>query len=173
MKRKQIAKVSKRPQGSRSTGSKPAQVPGSCANNADGAAGVRAWIVGVKLEHRSLVNRIDALIGEVIPDIRRAIKWRKPSQPLGVPFYGLPGQGWIAAMWSFKDRVGLGFIAGTLLDPEPPVTSMAGPWNRGASMKARRIDIHDESEFDEAQIRSWLEQVRDLPGWGDVSAELE
>ena len=76
-------------------------------------------------------------------------------------------------MWSFKDRVGVGFIAGTRLHPEPPVTSMAGSWNRGTSVKARRIDIHDESEFEEAQLRSWLEQARNLPGWGEGSVELE
>ena len=90
-----------------------------------------------------------------------------------MPFYGLPDQGWIVAMWSFKDCVGVGFIAGTLLDPEPPVAKMAGPWNRGSKVKARRIDIHDESEFDESQLRSWLEQARELPGWGKGSAELD
>jgi hypothetical protein len=141
-------------------------------NQTDGAAGVRAWIDGVKPEHRLLAKRVDALIAKTIPGVRRAIKWRKPSQPLGVPFYGLPDQGWIVAMWSFKDSLGVGFIAGTLLDPEPPVAKMAGPWNRGSTAKARRIDIHDESEFDESQLRSWLEQARELPGWGKGSEEL-
>jgi hypothetical protein len=142
-------------------------------NQEDSVAGVQAWLNGVKPEHRSIVKRIDTLIGELIPDVRQAIKWRKASQPLGVPFYGIPDQGWIVAMWSFKDRVGVGFIAGTLLDPEPPVTSMAGPWNRGTTVKGRRIDIHDESEFDEAQLRSWISQARDLPGWAKHSPELE
>jgi hypothetical protein len=64
------------------------------------------------------------------------------AQPLGVPFYGLPDQGWIVAMWSFKNSLGVGFIAGTLLDPEPPVAKMAGPWNRGSTAKtSRRTDI--------------------------------
>jgi hypothetical protein len=142
-------------------------------NHAAGSPGVQAWIDGVKPEHRSLVKRIDALIAKTIPGVRRAIKWRKPSQPLGVPFYGLPGHGWIVAMWSFKDRVGVGFFAGTLLHPAPPVTRMAGPWNRGSTVKARRIDIQDEAEFDEAQLHSWLEQARELPGWGKGGAELE
>ena len=80
---------------------------------ADGAAGVRAWIEGVKPEHRAIVERMDAIIEEVIPKVHRGIKWRKASQPLGIPFYGTQEQGWIVAMWSFKDRVGIGFIAGT------------------------------------------------------------
>jgi hypothetical protein len=142
------------------------------ANDDDGAASVRAWIAGVKQEHKSLVKRIDDLITEHIPGVRRTIKWRKPSQPLGVPFYGLPDQGWIVAMWSFKESVGVGFFAGTLLHPEPPVAKMAGPWNKG-TVKARRIDIHDESELDEALLRSWVVQARELPGWGRVTAELD
>ena len=58
-------------------------------NQINGAAGIRAWIDGVKPEHRLLAKRLDALIAKTIPGVRRAIKWRKPSQPLGVPFYGL------------------------------------------------------------------------------------
>ena len=77
-------------------------------NNQHGAAGLQAWIDGVKPEHQSLVKRIDALISEMIPNVRRTIKWRKPLQPLGVPYYGVPSQGWIVAMMSFKDRVGVG-----------------------------------------------------------------
>ena len=138
----------------------------------NGDAGVQAWLDGVKPEHQGLVKRVDALIREMIPEVRCTIKWRKPSQPLGVPFYGTPGKGWVVAMWSFKDRVGVGFIAGTLLDPEPPVTSMSGPWNRGADYKARRIDIHNENDLDEKQMRRWLKQVKKLPGWSSKSPEL-
>ena len=133
----------------------------------DGEKSVQVWIGGVKPEHSWLAIRIDKLIREVIPNIQSTTKWHKPSQPLGIPFYGIPDKGWIFAMWSFKDKFGIGFISGTLLNPEPPVTSMAGPWNRG-DVKARRIDIFNESELDEKQIRSWLEQARDLPGWGKI-----
>ena len=138
----------------------------------DGPAGVRAWIAGVKAEHRPLVKRIDALIAEQVPGVKRAVKWRKPSQPLGVPFYGLPEQGWIVAMWSFKDRVAVGFFAGSRLDSQGPLTPLAGPWNKGA-VKARRLDIQDKSELDEALLRSFLAQARRLPGWGKGSAELD
>lgn len=72
------------------------------------------------------------------------------------------------AMWSFKDSVGVGFIAGTLLNPEPPVAKMAGPWNRSTTYKARRIDIYVESDFDERLFRSWLSQAKNLPGWSKI-----
>jgi hypothetical protein len=149
------------------------------ANSLDGnprgcpVAWCRLPKVDVAKQERVIAKRVDALIAKTIPGVRRAIKWRKPSQPLGVPFYGLPDQGWIVAMWSFKDSLGVGFIAGTLLDPEPPVAKMAGTWNRGSMAKARRIDIPNESEFDESQMRSWLEQARELPGWGKGSVELD
>lgn len=139
----------------------------------DGDAGVRAWIDGVKPAHRGMVARIDALIGAVIPKVRRAIKWRKPTQPLGVPVYGLPGKGWMVLMWSFKNHVSVGFVAGTLLEPPPPVDKMASPWSRTLPFRGRRADYPDASAFDEAQLRSWLEQARDLPGWGPGSAELQ
>ncbi|MCA1819716.1 MAG: DUF1801 domain-containing protein [Halobacteriales archaeon] len=136
--------------------------PGS-AGKAEGEAAVKAWIASVKPEHRPLVQRIDALIGKTIPGIQRHTKWRKPSNPLGTPFYGRPGQGWIVALWSFKEYVSVGFFAGASLVPPPPVPSV----------QVRRIDIHDESEYDERQLRSWLEQARDLPGWGKGSQELQ
>ena len=63
-------------------------------------------------------------------------------------------------MWSFKNEFAVGFIAGTLLDPEPPVTKMSGPWNRNSEYKGRRIDIKNESEFEENLIRSWIEQAK-------------
>lgn len=127
---------------------------------------VQAWIDGIKPEHIALVVRIDLLIKELIPDIVWTTKWHKPSQPLGVPFYGLPDKGWMFALWSFKDSIGLGFIAGSLLEPQPPVAKMAGPWNRNTDYKALRIDIPNESGFDEELIRSWIMQAKALPGWG-------
>ena len=133
-----------------------------------GNTSVQAWIDGVKPEHIAIVVRFDALIKEIFPDILYTTKWHKPSQPLGVPFYGLAEKGWMFAMWSFKESVGIGFIAGTLLNPEPPVAKMAGPWNRGTMYKSRRIDITDESGFNEPQLRSWLLQSKDLPGWGKI-----
>lgn len=133
----------------------------------EGEKSIEAWIDGLKPEHLTIAVRMDRLIRELIPNVQCTTKWHKPSQPLGIPFYGLPNKGWMVVLWSFKDKFGIGFIAGTLLNPQPPVTSMAGPWNKG-NVKARRIDLLQESDFDEPLIRSWLEQARDLPGWGKL-----
>lgn len=136
------------------TGAKPAK-------KNDGSADVKAWIANVRPEHRQLVRRIDALIGKTIPGIQRHVKWRKPSQPLGVPFYGRPGQGWLVALWSFKDYVTVGLYARGL-EPTPPDPQVNG----------RALKIHDPDDYDEAQLESWLEQSCDLEGWGKGSPEF-
>ena len=129
---------------------------------------VKAWIDGIKPEHSNMAHRVDSVIKELIPKIQYTTKWHKPSQPLGVPFYGLADKGWMIAMWSFKKEFSVGFIAETLLQPEPPVSKMSGPWNRNTEFKARRIDIKNETEFDEKLIRSWIIQASTLPGWSKI-----
>lgn len=132
------------------------------AKKGDGTADVKTWLAAVKPEHRALAKRIDGLIGKAIPGIQRHVKWRKPSQPLGVPFYGLPGQGWLMALWSFKDYITVGLYARGL-GPQPPEPIVNG----------RGIKIHDPAQFDDAQLKSWLEQSRELPGWGAGSPEFK
>jgi hypothetical protein len=123
---------------------------------------------GIQPEHRAMAHRVDTLIKELIPDIQFTTKWHKPSQPLGVPFYGLPENGWMIALWSFKNAFAVGFMAGSLLDPQPPVTKMAGPWNKNPEYQARRLDLKNESELDEHLLRSWIQQAKKLPGWSTI-----
>ena len=80
------------------------------------------------------------------------------SAAWGVPFYGLPGQGWIVSVNAFKAHVKLMFFAGSALKPLPPATVP----------HARAIDLHADEELDEKQIKAWLQQARKLPGWGRV-----
>lgn len=155
------SKAARRPATAATQRKAPAKAAPRKSATADGAADVKAWLANVKPEHRALVRRIDALVGKTIPGIQRHVKWRKPSQPLGVPFYGRPGQGWLVALWSFKDYVTVGLYARGL-EPTPPDPQVNG----------RAIKIYDPAQFDEAQLRSWLEQSRELDGWGKGSPEL-
>lgn len=125
--------------------------PGT-AGKAEGDAAVRAWMSGVKAAHRPLVERLDALIGETVPHVKRAIKW-------STPMYGVEGQGWFASVASFKNYVSLRFFAGASLDPPPP-------FGEGKGM--RGVNIRDLSEYDESRFRSWIKQASSLPGWGTV-----
>jgi hypothetical protein len=117
---------------------------------ADGRAAVEAWLDRVKPELQPLVRRIDQLILEAMPRVVCAIKW-------GVPFYGLPGQGWIAGVNSFKAHVKLVLFAGSALKPVPP-----------QGKRKNSIDYHSEEELDGKQLKAWLRQAKKLPGWGRV-----
>ncbi len=133
------------------------------------AAGVDHWIANLKPEHRVIAEKVDALLQANVPNCIRLTKWHKPSQPLGIPFYGIEGKSWIVALWSFKNSFGIGFFSGTLLSPEPKVDKMAGPWNKHPTMKARRYDVSSIEDLDEKQLLEWIIQVIQLPGWGSTT----
>jgi hypothetical protein len=118
----------------------------------DGRALVEAWLGRVKPDVQPLVRRIDRLVLEAMPDAVCAVKWN-------VPFYGLPGRGWIAAVNSFKAHVKLLFFAGSALKPMPP-----------AGKNHNAIDFRSEEELgaNEKQVKAWLRQAKKLPGWGRV-----
>ena len=116
---------------------------------ADGRPAVEAWLDGVKPGLQPLVRRVDRLILKAMPKVVCAVKW-------GVPFYGLPGQGWIVAINSFKGHVKLLFFKGGNLKPALP-----------AGKGRNAIDFHSDADLDqnERQVRAWIEQARQIPGW--------
>jgi hypothetical protein len=118
----------------------------------DGRPAVEAWVGRVKPELQPLVRRLDRLILRAMPDAVCAVKWN-------VPFYGLTGQGWIAAVSSFKAHVKLVLFAGSALKPLLPT---------GKGHNA--IDFRPEERFDEKQVMAWLNQAKTLPGWGRVGS---
>jgi hypothetical protein len=86
--------------------------------------------------------RICTLIKQADLDVVEQVKWRKPSNPAGVPvwFHG----GIICTGESYKDKVKLTFPNGAALkDP-------AGLFNSGLQGNARRaIDIRERDMIDE------------------------
>lgn len=116
---------------------------------AGGRPAVEAWLASVKPELRPLVHRLDQLIREAMPDAVSVVKW-------GVPFYGLRGQGWIAAINSFKAHVKLLFFRGSDLTPKLP-----------AGKGHNAIDFHSSEELllNEKLVKAWLQQAKKLPGW--------
>jgi hypothetical protein len=137
----------------------PANKVATAKPGADGRRGVETWLKNVAPDQRALTRRIDALILGTIPGVVCGIKFRKPSNPLGAPFYGLLDQGWIAHMNALKGRVRLTLYGGDALKPAPPIAAPQG---------ARAIDIAAEDELDEKQMKAWLQQARKAPGWGRV-----
>ncbi len=117
---------------------------------ADGDAPVQAYIAAMPDWKRGVGERLDALIAQAVPGVRRAVKWNSP-------FYGAPGQpGWFASFHTFDKFVKLTFFKGTSLKPPP---------GGGASEEARWVNIH-EDDLDEKQVVKWIRQAAKLPGWG-------
>ena len=76
------------------------------------------------------------------PDISEAVKWRKPSNPAGVPVWE-GGGGMICTGEIYKDKVKLTFAGGAALD-DP-----SGLFNAGLDGGTRRaIDIREGETID-------------------------
>lgn len=86
--------------------------------------------------------RIRALIHQAEPAVVEAVKWRKPSNPSGVPVWELDGI--ICTGEIYKDKVKVTFARGAALD-DP-----AGVFNASLSAGTRRaIDLREGDELDE------------------------
>lgn len=92
---------------------------------------------GEKLSHlRALIHRAD-------PEVVEDVKWRKPSNPLGVPVWSHDGL--LCTGEAYKDKVKLTFARGAAL--EDP----SGLFNAGLRGNTRRaIDLREGDEVDES-----------------------
>jgi hypothetical protein len=116
---------------------------------ADGDAPVQAYIAAMPGGwKRQLGKRLDALIVESVPGVRKAVKWNSP-------FYGVEGKGWFLSFHVFTRYVKVTFFNGTQLRPVPP---------GGESKNARWLDVRQD-DFDETQMTKWVKQAAKLPGW--------
>jgi hypothetical protein len=92
------------------------------------------------------LDRIRALIGEADPDAVEEIKWRKPSNPAGVPAWSHGDL--LCTGETYKDKVKLTFAKGASL-PDP-----SGLFNASLDAGTRRaIDIRECEEIDEAAFK--------------------
>ena len=116
---------------------------------ADGDAPVQAYIAAMPGWKRDVGRRLDALIVRNVPNVRKAVRWNSP-------FYGIEGQGWFLSVHCLTKYVKVAFFRGTSLRPVPPGESK--------SKDTRYVDIHEDDQFDEAQLAAWVKQARQLPG---------
>ena len=93
------------------------------------------------------LSRMRGLIQEADPDVVEEVKWRKPSNPNGVPVWSHDGT--ICTGETYKKKVKLTFAKGASL--EDP----AGLFNASLDAKvSRAIDIHEGDEIDEKAFTS-------------------
>jgi hypothetical protein len=110
---------------------------------------VQAYLEAMPGWKRDVGRRLDRLIEQVVPDVRKAVKWNSP-------FYGMEDEGWFLTFHCFTRYVKVTFFRGTSLEPVPPGESK--------TPETRYFDIYEDAELDEAQLVSWIEQASRLPG---------
>ncbi len=93
--------------------------------------------------------RLRGLIREADPGVVEGIKWRKPSNPFGVPVW--EHDGLICTGETYKDKVKLTFAHGAAL-PDP-----TGLFNAGLDGGTRRaIDLSEDRMIDEEAFRTQI-----------------
>jgi hypothetical protein len=90
----------------------------------------------------SLVATIRSLVLEADPDVTEEAKWRKASNPDGVPTFSRDGL--VCTVETYRDKVKVTFAKGASLD-DP-----AGLFNASLDAGTRRaIDLHEDDRLDE------------------------
>lgn len=98
------------------------------------------------------LRQVRALIRAADPDVVEAVKWRKPSNPGGVPVW--EHDGLICTGETYRDKVKLTFARGAAL--EDP----AGLFNSSLDGNTRRaIDIREGQQIDAEALAALVRQA--------------
>jgi hypothetical protein len=93
--------------------------------------------------------KLRRLIREADPDVVEAVKWRKPSNPAGVPVWEHDGM--ICTGETYKDKVKLTFARGASLDDPQRL------FNASLDGGTRRaIDFHEGDAMDEQAFKALI-----------------
>lgn len=96
--------------------------------------------------------RVRRLIRQADPDVVEEVKWRKPSNPAGVPVWEHAGI--LCTGETYKDKVKLTFARGASLD-DP-----SGLFNSSLDGGTRRaIDIREGEEIDEEAFQALVREA--------------
>jgi hypothetical protein len=136
----------------REPGSEPVLLSGGNPKipKADGDAPVQAYIDAMPGWKHDVGRRLDDLIADVVPNVKKAVRWNSP-------FYGTEDNGWFASYHCFTKYVKVTFLNGASLDPLPPEPSK--------DPGTRYVHVHEDGAIDEDQMRDWICQAAALPGW--------
>ncbi len=99
-----------------------------------------------------MLARVRTLIKQADPDVIEEVKWRKPSNPAGVPTWS--HEGLICTGETYKDKVKLTFAKGAAL--EDP----SGLFNASLEGKARRaIDLFEGDTIDAKAFKALIREA--------------
>jgi hypothetical protein len=98
------------------------------------------------------VEEIRSIIKQAEPDVVEEIKWRKPSNPDGVPTFSLDGL--ICTVETYKDKVKVTFAKGaSISDPHHL-------FNASLDAAVRRaIDLEEDDDLDTAAFESLIREA--------------
>jgi hypothetical protein len=116
----------------------------------EGDGPVQEYIGAMPGWKRDVGKKLDALIVKTIPKVKKAVKWNSP-------FYGIEDNGWFLSFHVFSRYVKVTFFHGASLEPMPP--------GQSKHKDVRYLDIHEDDEIDDVQMKKWLKQAAALPGW--------
>lgn len=114
----------------------------------DGDAPVRAYLDAMPGWKSVIGHRVEHLVAQVFPDVRKAVRWN-------TPLYGKE-DGWFLSMYCYKSYVQLTFFAGADLSPVPPGASKVEG--------VRYFAIRENDALDEPVLLGWITQAIKLPG---------
>ena len=98
------------------------------------------------------LERIRKLIEQVDPEIVETVKWRKPSNPAGLPVW--EADGIVCTGETYRDKVKLTFAKGASL-PDP-----AGLFNSSLTGGTRRaIDVFEGEEIDGDALQALVREA--------------
>ena len=105
-----------------------------------------------------LLSRIRQSIREAFPTVVEEVKWRKPTNPLGVPTWS--SDGLICTGETYRDKVKLTFMKGSSLsDPR-------GVFNASLTGVRRAVDIGEHDAFDIAALQALVREAAALNATG-------
>ncbi len=108
---------------------------------------IDAKIAGLGDWRGEALTRIRGWIKQADPDVIEEVKWRKPSNPSGVPVWS--NAGIICTGETYKDKVKLTFARGASID-DP-----SGLFNSSLDGNTRRaIDIREGDEIDQQAFKA-------------------
>src|SRR5881296_723701 len=116
---------------------------------------VDSKIAGLGDWRGAMLSHLRALIYEADPDVIEELKWRKPSNPSGVPVWS--DHGMICTGETYKDKVKLTFARGASLDDPSHL------FNASLDGGTRRaIDFREGDAIDEAAFKALVRAAVDL-----------
>ena len=115
----------------------------------DGEEPVNAYLRAMPGWKQAFGKRLHDLVVRTVPEVRMAVRWNSP-------YYGVEGNGWFLSYHCFTRYVRVTWLNGSSMEPPPPGESK--------HERVRYLDLHEDDEFDDERIASWIRQAAALPG---------